>query len=122
MAWLRIDDTAPINRKRGQLTGQEKASLEAVWAYCARTKNGGIFTLDDLEYCAHVTAGKLQKTTPRELKTFVEAGLVDAHEDGITFSVHDWNEYQPKDPTAAERKQRSRLRAREQTENNAPKP
>lgn len=121
MAWLRIDDSSVINSKLGRLTDREYRALAALWSYCARAGNGGRFTLSDLDFCIYFSTKnsekrttKQQKTLTKELKTFIETGLIDVVDEvGDTFQVHDWHEYQPQDPTAAERMRRYRKKQQE---------
>jgi hypothetical protein len=51
----------------------------------------------------------------KKIARYVSLGLLDQAADG-PFVVHDWIRFQPKDPTAAERKARSRARRRESAE------
>lgn len=108
MAWLRHDDQRCLNRKIGQLTDVEYRALDGLHEYCARARNGGNFARTDLHFALYVTPRGPRHVTQKHLNSFVKHGLVDLTEEG--FKVHDWDVYQPKDPTAAERMQRHRDR------------
>lgn len=117
MAWLRIDDAAMINHKLGSLTDREFRALVALWAYCARSKNGGKFSLSDLDFSTYYSGRKQCRTLSGDIKKYLHLGLVDHLEDGKnTYQVHDWHEFQPTDPTAAERMKRYRNSLRQRQE------
>lgn len=108
MSWLRRDDQRCLNRKIGQLNDREYRALDALHEYVARKKSGGNFELFELKHAVFVTPSGPRRVTESHLETFISAGLVDI--DGEGFKVHDWDVYQPKDPTAADRMQRYRER------------
>jgi hypothetical protein len=98
MAWLRVDDGLAEHRKILLLKRSERWTWMELLCYVARQNNGG-----------HVPEGVgdvLRHVKPAFLQRCHELGLVDL-EDGI-YVVHDWNEYNPKDPTAPERMKRYR--------------
>lgn len=100
MAWLRLDDGFTEHRKVVALKRADRWTWLELLTYCARQSNGG-----------HVPQGVcdvLRWVTPKFLTRCAELGLLDVMEDG--YRVHDWNVYNPKDATAAERMQRHRAR------------
>jgi len=102
MPWLRIDDGFTEHRKLLMLKRHDRWTWMEIMTYCARQNDGG-----------HVPAGIsdiLRYVTPQFLKKCVDAGLLD--EDGTGYSVHDWLDYNPRDPTNATRQQRYRSRNR----------
>ena len=107
MSWLRLDDGIAINAKLGVLTDSEHRALIALWSYCARKRNGGSFSLDELLQAVYTTPRGARNVQHCHVHRYVELGLVNT-EDGVVFSVNDWASYQPKDPTSAERKRRWR--------------
>lgn len=109
MSWLRIDDAAVLNGKLGDLSDAEWRSLFALWSYCARKRNGGMFELGELRHAIYTTPSGPKFVRPQHIGRFLELGLV-ATDDGAVFSVNDWARYQPRDPTAADRMRRLRER------------
>lgn len=102
MAWLRVDDGFPEHAKLLALKRGQRWTWLEVLAYCARQSNGG-----------YVPAGiseTMKWVTPAFLARCLEVGLLDEGEDGYT--VHDWEVYNPKDPSGAQRQLRYRNRHR----------
>ena len=110
--WFRMDNTAIIHPKLANLTDRELRACLALWSFCSRRNNEGLFTVDDLPHIVYGAASGPRSMTDSELKKMVRSGLVDAL-DGHSFQVHEWRKYQPKDPDAAVRKRRQRLRERD---------
>lgn len=106
MSWLRIDDQMPLNGKVGELTDAEYRALVALWAYCSRKRNGGSFYPRELLHAVYTTPRGPRHVRESHLERFCELSLVVA--DGDVYLVNDWDRYQPKDPTAAERMRRYR--------------
>jgi hypothetical protein len=82
------------------LTIPERWAWLEILTYCARYRTSG-----------HVTRGvrsAVASATPKLLAKLVQVRLLDEAEDG--WKVHDWDEYNPKDPTAAARAKRYRDR------------
>ncbi len=99
MAWLRIDDRFTEHAKLVQLDRADRWTWMEVLTYCARQRSGTVPTgISDV--LKHVTEAFLEKC-----KTL---GLLD--EKRGVLSVHDWDAYNPKDRTAAERMARMRDR------------
>ena len=102
MAWLRIDDGFPENRKVLALPRRDRWTWLEILAYCARQRNDG-----------HVPAGIsdiVRHATPAFIQQAHDAGLLDLTEAG--YVVHHWDEYNPTDPTGAARQERYRNRKR----------
>ncbi len=103
MAWLRVDDGMTEHRKVLGLPRKDRWTWLELLAYVARQNNGG-----------HVPDGVcdvLRWVTPTFLKTCSNLGLLDENETG--YAVHDWDDYNPKDPTKTERQARWRAKKRE---------
>jgi hypothetical protein len=109
MAWLRIDDGFPENRKILALPRRDRWTWLEVLAYCARQQNGGQVPNGISDIVRHAT--------PAFIEAAHKAGLLDVT--GTGYEVHHWDEYNPKDPTNAVRQQRYRNAKRnaEVTEN-----
>jgi hypothetical protein len=98
MTWLKIDDGFPEHKKLLGLQRNERWTWIEILAYCARQSNGGVLPDGIEKHMKYVSVGYLQKC--------VELGLLDVV-NGL-FTVHDWNEYNPKDPTNSVRQARYR--------------
>jgi hypothetical protein len=119
MSWLRVDDAAGLSPKLARLTDNElRALVFGVWSYCCRNpKTDGTFTLDDLPAMVYLTPDGPATVTTEQAAVFARFGLTDPRKDGRTFEVHDWHQYRPKDPTAADRMRRYRSRNDEPSTN-----
>jgi hypothetical protein len=98
MTWLRIDDGFTEHRKVLELKRNDRWTWMEVLGYCARQSNGG-----------HIPSGisdTMRWVTPSFLNKCADIGLLDR--EGTGYVVHDWSEYNPKDPTNAVRQQRYR--------------
>ena len=105
MPWLRLDDGFPEHRKMLALDRNDRWTWLEILCFCARNSGG--------THAGTVPANigeVLRYATPRFLRKCVEIGLLDEHAEGL--KVHDWAEYNPKDPTNAVRQQRYRERHR----------
>ena len=103
MPWLRIDDKFPRHPKVTQLTDREFRVHVRVLCYCAEYRTAGL-----------VTTGMLAEVpglTKKVIDRFINLGVWD--EDGSGYRVHDFEHYNPKDPSAAERQQRVRDKKRD---------
>lgn len=111
MSWLRLDDSAVINPKIGQLTDRQFRALIALWSYCARRGNGGRFRISELQHMIIATPRGSSHVDHASIMAMITAGLVTRPRGyaGV-LEVKDWAQYQPKDPTAAERMRRYRAR------------
>lgn len=110
MSWGRFEDGVSINPKLAELNDRERRILgDALWAYCARERNGGHFDVKELRHAFYLAGHKTYRCTTRHLHRFVETGLVDDLGNG-QYKVHNWERYQPQDPTASERKRRQRAK------------
>ncbi len=100
MTWLRIDDGFARHPKVVQLARSERWTWLEILCYCAHYKTNG-----------HVLAN-VREVVPSAKTTLVEklvsVRLLDKTEDG--WKVHDWDDYNPSDPTAADRAKRYRDR------------
>ncbi len=108
MTWLRVDDSMPLNGKVGDLTDAEYRALIALWAYCSRKRNGGVFAREEIRHAMFATPRGPKAVREVQLDRFLEFGLVRA--EGDFCAVNDWSKYQPKDPTAADRMRSLRKR------------
>lgn len=108
MSWLRMDDHFPMNGKLGELSDAELRALLALWAYCSRRQNDGVFFDRELKHAIYATPRGPRRVTAKHLERFCELSLVVP--DGDVFVVNDWRKYQPKDPTSAERQRAWRER------------
>ena len=108
MSWLRIDDQMPLNGKVGELTDTEYRALTALWAYCARKRNDGVFARSEIRHAIYATPRGPRCVRDPQLERYINLGLV--HPEGDVYAVNDWRKYQPNDPTAAERMRRFRER------------
>lgn len=99
MAWLKVDDGLAEHRKLLLLKRADRWTWMEILCYVARQNNGG-----------HVPEGigsVLKYAKPELLNRYYEIGLLDLEPDG-RYVVHDWDDYNPKDVTAAERMRRYR--------------
>lgn len=104
VSWLRLDDQAVLNPKLAKLTDQERWALLALWSYCARRKNGGVFREDEIRYAIWASQDGPKSVSRAQLRKFQEQGLiVRKGKTGSLLQVKDWAHFQPKDPTAADR-------------------
>lgn len=98
MSWLRLDDTFDSHPKLYDLTESQRWRWTRLLLHCAR----------------HRTEGFVSRSTLRELGltravgTLTTVGLLDSDPDG--FRVHDWHDFNPKDPTKAQRQARWRAK------------
>lgn len=98
MPWLRLDDAYDTHPKLLQLTELQRWRWTRALLYCARHRTAGILTRAALSDLA----------LTRSVSKLVELGLL--IEDDERFVVHDWDDYNPKDPTSAQRQARWRNR------------
>lgn len=99
MAWLRVDDGLAEHRKLLALKRSDRWTWVELLCYVARQNNGG-----------HIPSGictTMRYVTPSFLTTCEDAGLLDRDDNGVLV-VHDWADYNPKDPTGADRQRRYR--------------
>ena len=101
MAWLRIDDGFADHPKLVELGKPEhRWTWLEVLAYCARQKTQGRIPRE--------IGDVIRRANPAFIRRCVEVGLVDLDED--IHRVHDWDDYNPKDPTKADRQARWRAK------------
>ena len=98
MAWLRLDDGFPEHRKVLALPRKDRWTWLETLAYVARQNNGG--------HVPNGVTGIIRSVTKSFLCSAVSVGLLDINSDG--YVVHDWDVYNPKDPTNSERQRRYR--------------
>lgn len=106
MSWLRHDDMRSLNRKIGQLGDAEYRALDALMEFVSRSKMDGTFDQHEIKLAAYLTPNGPKRVTQRQLNRYLELGLVDDNTDPANphqYKIHDWDTYNPKDPTAAER-------------------
>lgn len=99
MSWLRIDDGFAFHPKIAALTDRQLRVWLRLLCYCSRQTDP---TVDA------VVRQEVVGLTLATLKRFVELELLDPS--GSSWEVHDWEKYQPKDLTGAERQARWRSR------------
>jgi hypothetical protein len=117
MSWGRFDDSVSSNPKLSELNDRERRILgDGLWAYCARERNGGHFNVKELHHAYYHARLKTYRCTNAHLHHFIELGLVDDLGDG-QYKVHNWERYQPQDPTAAERQRRHRAKQQRDSHN-----
>lgn len=106
MAWLRIDDGFAEHPKLIALPDDKtRWAVVRILCYCARYRTDG-----------HVSRSTIRHlgVTSKQIDSLVNARILDA-DDGEELHVHDWQTYNPKDATAAERMQRHRNGKRNDT-------
>lgn len=101
MTWLRLDDKFARHPKIEALTDAQFRVWVRVLCYCAEYQNRGRFEAKSLRI--------LRGITTKRLENFVKLGLLTEEENGW-FHVHDFDFYNPRDPTARERSRRYRDR------------
>ena len=99
MSWLRVDDGFASHPKIAQLSNAEFRVWMRTLCYCARYQDP---TIDQ------VAISEVPGLTPAVVMKFSGLGLVDPMGNGL--EIHDWERYQPKDATGAERQARWRAR------------
>jgi hypothetical protein len=100
MAWLRLDDSFSTHPKILALTDAEFRVWIRLLCHCARHRRSVVDA---------ATRRELRGLGPRRIARFVSLGLLDELAPGA-YAVHEWTQFQPKDPTAAARKARWRGR------------
>ena len=106
MAWLRLDDKFARHPKVAPLNDVEFRVLVRTLLYCAEYKTKG--SVPDAAFT------EVPKLTRALAQKFVSAGLLDQDDRGLR--VHDWKDYNPDDPTAADRVKRYRDRNAERND------
>ena len=103
MSWLRIDDGFPQHPKLVRLSRPDRWTWLEILAYCARYRTSGEVPISVGEAVKYASPAFLNRCFELHLLDHSEHGTEDYH-------VHDWESYNPKDPTAADRMQRHRNR------------
>lgn len=106
MAWVRLDDGFAVNGKIAQLSDPEFRTWVRLLCHCGKVQDP---TVDK------VTVQEVVGLTPKRVDRYAELRLLDPIDDD--YEVHDWEQYQPKDVTGAERQ--ARWRARNNAKRNA---
>jgi hypothetical protein len=101
--WLRVDDGFTGNRKILALgTDQRRWTWMRILCYAAHQSSPEI---------PHHIGHEINGATPKYIADLLEIGLLD--EDGPhNYVIHDWDDYNPKDPTNPMRQARYRQRQR----------
>jgi hypothetical protein len=97
MTWVRLDDGFPSNPKVIQLTDRQFRTWIRVLCHCSQAQDP---TVDNY------TIRELNGLTIHTVSQLESIGLLDKI--GDKWEVHDWIEYQPKDPTNATRQAKYR--------------
>jgi len=106
--WIKLDALIHRNPKTAQLSdGQFRAYLVSLCEAKVTQSEG---EWPSREHYTYAVGPKVA----RHLPALLEAGLLEESADGW-IGVHDWTEWQPKDPTAAARSKRYRDRKRDGT-------
>lgn len=98
MSWLRLDDGFTTHPKFEGWAAAEKWSLVELFAYCARYRTEGRVPSDLALLPRAVTSKLIGKAEA--------SGFLEQRDGGLW--VHDWEDYNPSDPTAADRARRYR--------------
>lgn len=99
MTWLRLDDGFASNKKIAALTDGELRVWMRLLCWCAKEQDP---TVDS------IAVGEVKGLTYARVDRYAELRLLDVV--GDTFEIHDWEKYQPRDATNAERQARWRSR------------
>jgi hypothetical protein len=103
MSWLRLDDGFAQHPKFEGWSSAQKWALIELFCYCAAHKTDGLVP-DDLAL--------LPRGVTRSLLAFAESsGFLDRDAENH-LTIHDWEQYNPKDATNAQRQERWRARRR----------
>lgn len=103
MPWLRLDDRFTKHPKVLKLKRADRWTWLEILEYCAAYQTGG--------HVPDAIQDVVPHATPALIQTFVQARLLDDEQGG--HHVHDWDVYNPKDPTKADRQARWRAKRRE---------
>ena len=103
MSWLRLDDKFVRHPKITRLTRGDRWTWLEVLSYCCEYRTEG--------FIPETIREVVPKATGPFLNRCYELHLLDL--DGSDYRVHDWHEYNPKDPLKAERMARWRAKKRE---------
>jgi len=106
--WFRLDALLPRNLKASRLTDAEFRAYIVSLCEAKLTRSEGEWP--SIEHWQFAVGPVLAQ----HLDVLTERGFLELGEDGTVY-VHDWDEWQPKDPTAAERQRRHRDKVRRQT-------
>lgn len=99
MSWLRVDDRFASHPKISQLSDREFRVWVKLLCFCAAYQDP---TVDK------VALDEVPGLTKAIINRFGTAGLLDVV--GDCFEIHNWEKFQPKDATGAERQARWRAR------------
>jgi len=103
MAWLRLDDGFDTHPKLLELSEGERWRWTRLLLHCARHRTEGVVTMRALRDLG----------LARSRRKLIASSLLNETDDDGIFTVHDWAEYNPKDPTKSERQARWRQRKRD---------
>jgi hypothetical protein len=103
MKWFPLHNRTPRHPKLLLLSRADRWTWLEILAYCSEFNTQGAIPATIAQAVPHATKGFLARA--------VTAGLFESNEGSL--SVHDWDQYNPKDPTGAERQARRRARARD---------
>ena len=113
MTWIKLDDGAATHPKLMALTPTERWAWIELLCYCARYRTDGNVPPNIVTACPSMSSKCLRK--------LVDLHLLDDLPDG-SIRIHDWAEYNPKDPTAADRMRRYRDRTENAAEQGKSEP
>lgn len=99
VSWLRVDDRFASHPKMSQLSDKEFRVWVKLLCFCAAYQDPSV---------DQVALNEVPGLSSSMVTKFGTAGLLDIV--GEAFEIHDWEKFQPKDATGAERQARWRAR------------
>lgn len=99
MAWLRVDDRFASHPKVAQLSDKEFRVWMRTLCFCAAYQDPSV---------DRIALSEVTGLTKAMVMKFSDLGLLDPSDVG--HEIHDWQHYQPKDATGAERQAKWRAR------------
>lgn len=104
MAWLRIDDGFAQHPKVVSLTPRDRWTWLEILCYCARYRTEGKVPASVKEVVRGATTQYLHRAQ--------QLGLLDSESPG-EYTVHDWPDYNGRDPKIVSTERKRRLRSRD---------
>lgn len=107
MSWLRLDDKFVRHPKITRLARNDRWTWLEVLSYCSEYKTAGFVPDTIREVVPKATAPFLERCYQLHLLDLTTGN------EHATYRVHHWDDYNPKDPTKADRMARWRDRKRD---------